>query len=402
MSKLLCIYHGNCADGFAAALAVRLHYGAENVDFHKGVYGDVQRPFVQDRRVIMVDFSYKRNTLLTMAEEAEHILILDHHKSAAEELVDLPSNVDAHFDMDRSGAMMAWEYFHNPDDVPALIHHIQDRDLWRFELDGTREIQAALFSYPYDFDVWETLLTAGTDGLFLAGVAIERKHHKDVAELLDVTQRRMVIGGYDVPVACLPYTMVSDAAHKMSQGEPFAACYWDTPNGRVFGLRSTEGGVDVSEVAVGYGGGGHAASAGFTAALGWEGDPPQEDIGDRPDSDHTHPKTIEKAARMAHEINAAYCRAMGDHSQPTWDAAPQWQRSSAINGVKFHLDNPDAGPEGSHENWLAEKVADGWKWGPEKDPELKTHPCVMSFIALPPELKAKDYLFSQVVYSLLQ
>lgn len=96
------------------------------------------------------------------------------------------------------------------------------------------------------------------------GEAIERKHFKDIAELLGVVQRRMVIGGVNVPVANLPYTLVSDAAHKMAQGEPFAGCYWDTPKGRVFGLRSSDNGMDVSEIAKRYGGGGHRNAAGFT------------------------------------------------------------------------------------------------------------------------------------------
>ena len=96
-----------------------------------------------------------------------------------------------------------------------------------------------------------------------AGAAIERKHHKDVAELVGVCKRRMVIGGHDVPVASLPYTLVSDAGHLMAQGEPFAACYWDTAEGRTFGLRAADEGLDVSEVAKRYGGGGHAKAAGF-------------------------------------------------------------------------------------------------------------------------------------------
>ena len=96
-----------------------------------------------------------------------------------------------------------------------------------------------------------------------AGAAIERKHHKDVAELVKVCQRRMLIGGHDVPVASLPYTLVSDAAHAMAQGEPFAACYWDTAEGRNFGLRATDDGLDVSDIAKKYGGGGHAKAAGF-------------------------------------------------------------------------------------------------------------------------------------------
>jgi len=80
------------------------------------------------------------------------------------------------------------------------------------------------------------------------------------------------IGGHDVPVANLPYTLTSDAGHRMAQGEPFAACYWDTPEGRVFSLRSSANGLDVSAIAADYGGGGHDNAAGFRMPIGWEGD----------------------------------------------------------------------------------------------------------------------------------
>mgnify|MGYP003510878111 FL=1 len=107
--------------------------------------------------------------------------------------------------------------------------------------------------------------------------------------------------------------------------------------------------------------------------------------------------TIEETARLCHEVNRAYCAALGDHSQLPWDDAPEWQRKSAVTGVKFHLANPDAGPSASHESWLREKEADGWKFGPIKNPETKEHPCFVPYDALPVEQKAKDYLFTAIV-----
>lgn len=268
--KKLCIYHGNCADGFGAAWVVRKALG-DNVEFFAGFYGK-EPPDVTDREVIMVDFSYKRPVLLEMSKKAKHILILDHHKTAQADLVDLPDNVQTIFDMERSGAMLAWNHFFPDDYVPRLIEHIQDRDLWLFKLEGTREIQASVFSYPYDFQVWDTLFAADMKYLMNEGLSIERKHHKDIAELVGVSKRRMTIGGYDVPVANLPYTLSSDAGHLMGKGEPFAACYMDDPTGRTFSLRSAENGVDVSEIAKKFGGGGHKHAAGFKVAIGWEGD----------------------------------------------------------------------------------------------------------------------------------
>ncbi len=260
-----CIYHGNCADGFAAAWVVRKALG-EGVEFHPGVYQEPP-PDVTGRDVILADFSYKRPVLEGMASKANSILILDHHKTAAEDLVDLPANVVCKFDMGRSGAMLAWEHFFPGEAPPPLLLHIEDRDLWRFALQNTRQIQANVFSYPYDFQVWDTLMAAAPAALAVEGEAIERKHFKDIRELLGVTTREMVIGGHYVPVANLPYTLVSDAAHELAKGKPFAACYWDTPKGRVFGLRSNEEGVDVSEIAKQYGGGGHKHAAGFTVSF---------------------------------------------------------------------------------------------------------------------------------------
>lgn len=105
-------------------------------------------------------------------------------------------------------------------------------------------------------------------------------------------------------------------------------------------------------------------------------------------------------ARVCHEANRAYCQALGDNSQPTWEDAPQWQRDSAVAGVRFHLANPQAGPEASHESWLAQKEADGWVFGEQKDPEAKTHPCMVPFNELPPEQQAKDFIFRSIVHSM--
>lgn len=111
--------------------------------------------------------------------------------------------------------------------------------------------------------------------------------------------------------------------------------------------------------------------------------------------------TNEQIARVAHEVNRAYCSALGDRSQAPWIEAPEWQRQSAITGVGFIAANPDAGPSASHDSWLAEKERDGWKFGPVKNPETKEHPCFVPYDELPVEQKAKDYIFGAVVRSLL-
>lgn len=109
---------------------------------------------------------------------------------------------------------------------------------------------------------------------------------------------------------------------------------------------------------------------------------------------------IEQIARICHEANASLCNSIGDHSQTSWDEAPEWQKESAIVGVQFNIDNPDAPPSASHESWLKEKEAAGWKYGEVKDAEKKEHPCFVPYEQLPPIQQAKDHLFKAVVSAL--
>ena len=102
---------------------------------------------------------------------------------------------------------------------------------------------------------------------------------------------------------------------------------------------------------------------------------------------------IEQIAELSHETNRVYCRLIGDNSQPTWPDAPDWQKESAISGVRFHLDKPNSPASRSHEEWLKTKEADGWKYGPVKDPAKKEHPCCVPYDELPEEQKVKDTLF---------
>lgn len=260
MTKPICIYHGNCADGFGAAWVFTRHSG-QDFDFHPGVYQDPP-PDVDGRDVYLADFSYKLPVMESIIDRAKSVTLIDHHKTALDDLAPIMGRMRCHCGLDHSGAMLAWQFF-KEGEPPQLLKHIEDRDLWRFALPHTREIQANVFSHPYDFDVWDGLMSAPVDQLVSEGKAIERKHFKDISELVAAFKHRRVIGGHSVPVSNLPYTLTSDAGHLMAEGEPFAACYWDTPEGRVYSLRSTDAGIDVSEIAKQYGGGGHRNASGF-------------------------------------------------------------------------------------------------------------------------------------------
>lgn len=311
MKPNLCIFHGNCADGFTAAWVVRNALGEENVDFVPGFYGktlpDAELINLPNYEVVyMVDFSYKRKVLIDVfAARCKRIIIIDHHKTAQEDLVDLSANVECHFDMDHSGAMLTWMYFvkrgaipvyipganSNPSPMqsmpedfhkyaPALIQCVEDRDLWRFKFSDTRAVAAKMFSHEYTFENWDMMAheyqdTSSTKGnelrdIFVAeGEAIERKHFKDIKELLEQNQTKGAVCGHLIPIANLPYTMSSDAASMMAVDQPFALCYSITKDGIAISLRSEKDkGVDVSEIAKQLGGGGHKHASGVN--LTWQ------------------------------------------------------------------------------------------------------------------------------------
>lgn len=111
---------------------------------------------------------------------------------------------------------------------------------------------------------------------------------------------------------------------------------------------------------------------------------------------------VESCARAAHEVNRAYCAALGD-SQPSWEEAPFWQKDSLRAGARsVLLGGPDHTPEASHEGWMAQKLAEGWVYGEVKDTKAKTHPCIVPYRDLPREQQAKDHIFMAVVRQVAQ
>lgn len=264
----VCIYHSNCADGFASAWIVHKKFG-DDVSFFPGVYQN-RLPDVENKDVIIVDFSYKRKDMETICKKAKSVILLDHHESAAEDLKGLDkqfSNIEIIFDMKRSGCMITWDYFFPNEECPELLNHIQDRDLWNFKLDHTKEIQLCVFSYPYELDVWTKLFETPIEELKKEGSILMRKHNKDIMEFIDVARHELDIDGFIVPAINVPYTMGSDAAHILAKNAPFAAYYYDIEGYRIFGLRSRKEGENVQKIAVKYGGGGHRNAAGFKVPL---------------------------------------------------------------------------------------------------------------------------------------
>lgn len=268
----LIIYHANCLDGFGAAYAAFAYFSAHHIEaeYLAASHGD-EPPECGGREIYIVDFSYKRDVLQRICSVAEKVTILDHHITAQEQLVGLDrehANLKVVFDMDKSGAVLSWEHFHQAP-VSCLLMHVQDRDLWRFELDGTDEINTALMSHPFNFDFWHEL--AGSEERLAAlrneGETLNRYRR----QLIEQYKSRAVIGrvaGYQVPVVNAPHIIISELLGELAMDYPFAAGYQDKGTKRSWSLRSRrDGGEDVAKVAERFGGGGHRNAAGFSTHL---------------------------------------------------------------------------------------------------------------------------------------
>ena len=258
----ICIYHDHCSDGFAAATAVYKALG-DNAEYYAANYQEPP-PDVEGRDVIMVDFSYKRDVLIEMAQSANHILILDHHKTAKDDLVDMPDNVEVKFDMDRCGAMITWEHFFPEAKIPKFVRYIQDRDLWHWKLPFSKEASAAIMCLEKKFNIWEQYMHSDelVNELINKGRAIVQYQEYIIQGVATSEVPRLDIAGFNVPCVNTT-TLISEIGNELAKGEPFAAMYFDTEDKRVFSLRSDENGEDVSQIALQFGGGGHPRAAGF-------------------------------------------------------------------------------------------------------------------------------------------
>lgn len=266
MKKNLVIFHGNCIDGFTAAWAAWRHFGDDDTEYLPAEYGHAVPGDIAGRDVYIVDFSYKRDLLLLLKQYASSILILDHHKTAQEDLKDLPY---ARFDMERSGAGMTWDYFHGAESRPWLIDYVEDRDLWRFKLPGSKEVNAWVGAQKRtDFAGWTRLMEEGLGSAGASGAAVMQYVERYVEEM--AAQAREVYTDHSplpIPMVNAPYINTSELVGRLAERAPFAIGWFQRKDGLYqYSLRSRgDSGTDVSDIAKKYGGGGHKNAAGFTS-----------------------------------------------------------------------------------------------------------------------------------------
>lgn len=266
----LILYHGRCADGFAAALAAWRFYGG-NAECVGLSHGQVQSlddlPALEGRAVYILDFSFAPELMRGIDERAAKLVMLDHHKSAAEQLTGFACRCGVvHFDMGKSGARLAWEFFFPDAPLPDLVRHVEDRDLWNWAFAQTAGYVAALDMEPFDFTRWQQIADFSPEetAAFVArGEAMDEKFRNLAADVAGGAQPVTFNGeqGLMVNAPGAFHSLVGEMLSK--QSGTFALMWIVGKDGKVkVGLRSQRG-YDCSLLAVTMGGGGHAQACGF-------------------------------------------------------------------------------------------------------------------------------------------
>lgn len=263
------LYHANCNDGFAAAWVVWRKYG-ESASYIPCQYNEAPPDVACGSEVIIVDFSFKRDVLLKWENSGIKLLVLDHHKTAQEQLLGLKF---ALFDQSRCGAVLTWEHFFHGSPVPLLLKYVQDRDLWHNALPHTEEVYAAMRSLPHDFAVWENVYRMSEEEFLRSMIDIGTpvlERRRVAIEELATEAMWGEIAGYRIPIAHAEKYW-SDVAHRLLElypDAPFSACWRDDIKAGVqrWEVRS-RGDFDVSAIAREKGGGGHSGAAGFETQL---------------------------------------------------------------------------------------------------------------------------------------
>jgi oligoribonuclease NrnB/cAMP/cGMP phosphodiesterase (DHH superfamily) len=265
------IYHANCADGFAAAWAIWKVLGDQLASYHPAAYGSEPPEEIKDRHVVIVDFSYSRKVLEEIKSKAKSLLVLDHHKSAEESLRDFEG---AHFDMNRSGAGMAWDYFHEKP-RPPLINYVEDRDLWNWKLPYAKELTAMFeidnqsfqdlsefnskLESPEEFQV---LVTKGSAVLEYKNSRVKMLSSKPY--MVDISSICM-LDDLTLQIPCVNSQLFqSEIGNVLAQKHPMAIVWYRAEDGSYRHSLRSNGKIDCSKIAQFWGGGGHANAAGFT------------------------------------------------------------------------------------------------------------------------------------------
>lgn len=266
----LVIYHARCPDGFGAALAAWLFFEGR-AEFRPLDHGDVKTaadlPMVDGRAVYILDFCFLPELLQVIEQRAAKLVVLDHHKSAAEKLTGFACRCGVvHFDMDKSGARLAWDFFQSDRALPELIRYIEDRDLWNWKYPESAGFLAALDMEPMDFERWAEIASFSAEqlaGFMARGQAMDEKFCK-LAEDIAANAEPVSFNGQPGLMVNAPGVFHSLVGEILSKKCGTYALLWSANKNGVIkaGLRSQRG-YDCIPLAESMGGGGHAQACGF-------------------------------------------------------------------------------------------------------------------------------------------
>lgn len=259
------LYHGRCTDGWVAAWAAWRMFG-DNAEYIPVRHDDGEPPDVRGRNVYILDFCYPRQVLLDLKEQASSVTVLDHHKTNRERCEGLSF---CQFDMSRSGAGIAWDYFHGAESRPKLVSYVEDRDIWRWALPRSREISSTLLSYELEnFEAWSELATrleTDFDSFLAEGNAINRMDQNNINTCKHHTVLMDLFGYKDVPVVNALGVNISELLNQLAAPDFFSVSWHYTHDKRFkYSLRS-KGEFDVAKLAERFNGGGHRNAAAFTS-----------------------------------------------------------------------------------------------------------------------------------------
>lgn len=261
----LILYHGQCPDGFAAALCAWLFFGGRG-EYVPCSYGR-EPPDVTGRTVYILDFSFSLETMTRLGRQAVKLVMLDHHDTAERALWKFHCECGViHFDQTKSGARLAWEFFHPDMPVPRLIRRVEDRDLELYQIPMGAAYLAALDTEPLDFLRWKTILEMDdeeTRQYIEKGIPMDIKVNS-LADGMAKGAQSVILCGQKGLMANAPYVFHGPVASRLAQKELFGLAWcMQGPHTVKVGLRALRGGFDCSQLALQMGGGGHPFSSGF-------------------------------------------------------------------------------------------------------------------------------------------
>lgn len=261
-----CVYHGNCSDGAGAAFAVKKH--VPNLLCIPAHYDDKELPnFAPQSTIYIVDFCYTEENLLKLLNAGHTLIVIDHHAGNKHFWENIfHERLEVYYDDAYSGAVLSYLYFNQDmgaERAPSILQYIQDRDLWKFELPYSREINEAIYSFPRTPEGIADAASEGTERLVVIGIHLLRVKKSQVLAAVKEAHY-LSISGYRVPSCNVPEFLASDVCAELNKSNPDIACAWYVRGDNIkYSLRSAKGGLDVAEIAKKYGGGGHPHAAGF-------------------------------------------------------------------------------------------------------------------------------------------